>query len=311
MNKKIIVPTLAMLMGAGLVGSISGTVAWYQYSTRAIVSMMGASLGVNRNLQVALGDSAPAEDAWKTEIKTADIMTELGRSKIEMNPTTVVGGYVKNAAVTGAFKGNPRKYVPAPANWNAAAETDVVEFNLWVRAYEDTNGSKVLVDKKLGLFDAKISNPSTNTKSDISSAVRVAISNATDDKHIVLAADSASTTLSGQLDLDNDGQPDKEWGYSEEPGVTLNTLTYGEGTGTTYDLATEAATLFCTEGFDTTTNKDTISGGISLGSTHSGVKLNVKIWLEGWQKLEGSALWDVASYVGSTFFVGFTLASGY
>ena len=310
MNKKIVVPTMAMIMGAGLVGSISGTVAWYQYSTRAIVSMMGSSLGVNRNLQIALGD-APGEDDWKTEIKTADILAELGRASIQMNPTTVAGGYVKNAAVTGDFKANPKKYQVNTDDWFDAATTDYVDFDLWVRAYEDTNGTKTLVSKNLGLLDAKISNPSTNTKSDISEAVRVAISNATDDKHVVLAAKSSSTTLHGQLDLDNDGEADKEYGYSEEPGVTLQTLTYGSGAGTTYDLSTEAATLFCTES-NNANNQDIISGGISLGKTGAaGVKLNVKIWLEGWQELGGSTLWNVANYVGATFFVGFTLASGY
>ena len=196
-------------------------------------------------------------------------------------------------------------------DWFDAATTDYVDFDLWVRAYEDTNGTKTLVSKNLGLLDAKISNPSTNTKSDISEAVRVAISNATDDKHVVLAAKSSSTTLHGELDLDNDGEADKEYGYSEEPGVTLQTLTYGSGAGTTYDLSTEAATLFCTES-NNANNQDIISGGISLGKTGAaGVKLNVKIWLEGWQELGGSTLWNVANYVGATFFVGFTLASGY
>ena len=38
---KVIVPTLAIAIGAAIAGSISGTVAWYQYSTRVNVAYLG------------------------------------------------------------------------------------------------------------------------------------------------------------------------------------------------------------------------------------------------------------------------------
>ena len=40
-KKNIIIPALMMAVGLGLVGSISGTVAWYQYSTRVNVAYLG------------------------------------------------------------------------------------------------------------------------------------------------------------------------------------------------------------------------------------------------------------------------------
>ena len=98
MNKRIIVPTLAMIMGAGLVGSISGTVAWYQYSTRAQIGMLGMSIGVDRYLQVAFNDTEPAADSelWKTELKTADVLTFAGRA-LEFKPVTVAAGYAADS----------------------------------------------------------------------------------------------------------------------------------------------------------------------------------------------------------------------
>ena len=74
MNKSIIASALAVTMGAGLVGSISGTVAWYQYSTRATIQMIGLSLGTEKALEIAVAANQPAadSDAWKTESKTVD-----------------------------------------------------------------------------------------------------------------------------------------------------------------------------------------------------------------------------------------------
>ena len=66
-KKKIVVSALAIAMGAALVGSISGSVAWYQYSTRTTASMTATSAGTSRDLQIKLADvSTPAtgEEAY-------------------------------------------------------------------------------------------------------------------------------------------------------------------------------------------------------------------------------------------------------
>ena len=324
MNKKIIVPTLAMIMGAGLVGSISGTVAWYQYSTRATIQMLGASLGVDRNLQVAITDAsateAPAADdttAWKTEIKTNDIKTALSWSKVELQPATPDAAYVKNEAFGAGvkFRTNPKKYQENVTTWREAGATDVASFKLWVRAYENETETLNLVSKKLGLLDLTIKKDATDTtKQDLSGAIRVAITNVTDDKTAIFAKGSSSTVLHGNLDLDNDGVADKEYGYDEDPSLAepLKTLDYGidGGTGTTYNLGSDA--VLCTEG-SLANGKDTITGGLDLGSTSTSapIALKVTIWVEGWHSLGGSTLWSVKDYANAKFFLGMTIASGY
>ena len=86
LNKKIIVPALSLLAGASLVGSVSGTIAWYQYSTRANVSYIGSSAGVIGNLQIRLPNGE-----WGTQIQTDDVLDYLSTEGIygsEVEPVT-------------------------------------------------------------------------------------------------------------------------------------------------------------------------------------------------------------------------------
>ena len=327
MNKRIIVSALAVTMGAGLVGSISGTVAWYQYSTRATVQMMGVSMGVARNLQVAVTaadvDTAPADDsAWKSELKTADLLAVLGGTDFEFEPITTSAAYVKNAGLDGlSFKSNPIKYKTATADWVNAKATAKVSYNLWVRAAEkDGDGVITQVAKEIGLIDAKISNIAPSGKEDISSAVRVAFETESNGNAII-SKDAPSTNLYGPLDLDDIPGNDKAPYYSEAGETAGDDLVYGlpATVGTTYSLAASAdtAALYAVEQAGTGANAGeyVLKGGIDLGATtaSAAAKIKVTIWLEGWQKLgdPAAAVWDVEDYVGSKFFVGFQIGSGY
>ncbi len=331
MNKKITASVLAMTMGAGLVGSISGTVAWYQYSTRAQLGMLGASIGVDKNLEInvtaANVDEAPAKnDAnWTNEINSATLASRLNRT-FDFNPITTDAEYAKNGSFGSInFRGNPIQYKTNPTQWVAATADDYVEFKVWVRAIErDGSDEKIAnpdyVAKQLGLYDATIKHVANGTKKDISSAVRVQITAGTN--YAVMAKDSDATDLYGPLDLDNVPGNDKAFHYSdiEEAGADL---VYGlDGKqGATYNLEDEArgGDLLCDDPIsETGTNagKLVVKGGLNLGATTTSApaSFKVKIWLEGWAKLgtsgSESAMWATKDYVGSKFFVGLTVASG-
>ena len=95
LNKKMTIPAFALLAAASLVGSISGTIAWYQYSTRANVSYIGASAGTYGNLQVRL-----AGGEWGTQIRTQDVLDYLETNSIGQNPEPVTPGALgKNSAL--------------------------------------------------------------------------------------------------------------------------------------------------------------------------------------------------------------------
>lgn len=78
LNKKIIAPALTLLAGASLAGSVTGTIAWYQYSTRANVSYIGSSAGVIGNLQVKL--ATDDDSKWGPQVRTEDVLDYLRTS---------------------------------------------------------------------------------------------------------------------------------------------------------------------------------------------------------------------------------------
>lgn len=320
MNKKITASILAMTMGAGLLGSISGTVAWYQYSTRAQIGMLGMSIGTEKKLEVALSATQPADDStlWKTELKTADVIAYAGRD-LNFKPITVAAGYAKDANFgTVAFKSNPIKGLIDPAKWTNAAATDYLKLKVWVRSVEtNAAGNNYFLAKELGLSDVKIASQSVTGKLDVSNAVRIAID--ADSEHAVIAKTSASTDLYGPLALGNGVDNDTNKVYDEDPEATSPTeLTYGTdgAKGLTYNLSdtTDKASLLCGERAATADeSKYAIVGGLNLGATtvSQPASFNVTIWLEGWQKLvNDKATWKAADYSGSKFFVGFEVASG-
>ena len=67
-KNRIIVPALSLLVGITLAGSISGTIAWYQYSTRANAAYLGMSGGTTGNLQLRLDGGE-----WLTRLTKNDI----------------------------------------------------------------------------------------------------------------------------------------------------------------------------------------------------------------------------------------------
>ena len=134
-SKKIIVSTLALVMGAALAGSISGTVAWYQYSTRVTVGMSGTSAGTSRSLQIASELSAP---------KASDNLTDAHwgynvapASKNAVAPTTVLfdDGIIVDFASHPVYQ-----YFN---EWNEAEEEDYFQYDLYLQNL-DLKGDKRL-----------------------------------------------------------------------------------------------------------------------------------------------------------------------
>ena len=75
---KVAVTMMTVALGAGVVGSISGTVAWFQYSTRSTVAFTGTSTHCTENLQVRLYDSTQtAEAGWASDLNAETIAAAL------------------------------------------------------------------------------------------------------------------------------------------------------------------------------------------------------------------------------------------
>ena len=82
-SKKLIVSALSTTMGVSLVGAISGTVAWYQYSTRSTVSYVGTSVATSENLLVSLTENG----TYHNDIGHSEVASAL-QSHTELAPVT-------------------------------------------------------------------------------------------------------------------------------------------------------------------------------------------------------------------------------
>ena len=69
---------MTVALGAGVVGSISGTVAWFQYSTRSTVAFTGTSAHCTENLQIRLVKAGQGDDeGWQSDLTSAMVKAAL------------------------------------------------------------------------------------------------------------------------------------------------------------------------------------------------------------------------------------------
>ena len=281
--KKIIVSTLALAMGAGLAGSISGSVAWYQYSTRASASIAGTSAGTTRELQIC--DTADGTYAQHVDI-----------AERTFKPTSASIG--NNGALT--FYQHPI-YKNATLTELTNTAGYVQEYTFYFKCVDNVNGTPGNVAKPVYLTSINIVDVSSgqNDDKDISKAVRVAINGE------VLSLDGGTTTTHGPLNLNGnkDGQGhdimDKN-GYdtNDAEGTEIDYIngtsqsysstkvansTTVVNTNDPYHFATTDSTELSTKVLTNTKNTDTASDPVTI-----------KVWLEGWEELDDSSLWGAA-----------------
>lgn len=272
-NKKLIVSSLASAMGLSIVGAITGTVAWYQYSTRSTFAMVGVSAKTAANLQIKVGDGA-----YKTDLSVADINTYLTSQSKNANLSPITSGeQAKDAALTG-LKAHPLYKVFDDQYWGAAAAEAYVQFPLTLKWSGQVEGvAQDASGKKIWLNDLLIEEKATTGKGDLSSAVRVHLA-ATN--NMLLSNAGEDLNVYGNLDLNRDGVLDSS-------SVTWNDFQTGSATAygadgkvqEAYDIAHVQPTIG---------NDGNPADGIELGETNASGELavTVTIWLEGWQTLE-------------------------
>ena len=306
-NKKIIVSTLALAMGAALAGSISGSVAWYQYSTRATAQMSGTSAGSARNLQIS-SDAAAANDidnaAWGYNVKPA------AKAAVEPVAPTIADGVL----VDDGFYSHPvYQYFNS---WNSAANSNYFQYDLYLQAIDEDNAREGL-DVYLTGYQLYVE----DDDADLLNAIRVELVPYTYDGSAwekgtakILSYAGGTTYLSDYLDLNNNGKMDRDGfaaddsegdikaykanipveGHSGDSGANLftdaactqaapNPLTadgtYYKSSTASYDSVT----------FDSVKANDADPYnivGTALTSTpnaeEKATKISVKVWLEGW-----------------------------
>ena len=264
---RIVVPTLAICLGAALAGSISGTVAWYQYSTRVSAAYLGTSAGTAGNLKLRIKGT----NNWVNSLTKDDIATYLSDNSLGQNIIPITAGNMTEDSALNKFYKNPIRSLEASApydggSWLEADTTMYVQIPLELCFVELDNNKVNDVDKAYLQKDVYISdlliqedyqnNANQNDlKKDLSSAVRVHISSYRDDDDSQNHADSSLDRLisknggtiltKGYLDLDGVDGDDTvttgsdagaKYGFGEN--TQSQKVVYGQGVQTAYKAAT-------------------------------------------------------------------------
>ena len=244
---KIVIPTLAICLGAALAGSISGTVAWYQYSTRASTAYLGTSAGTSGNLKLRISGT----DDWVTNLTKENIedyfKDENGKSKLNLAPITSgnmgasdaldkIGGEGEDKDLPKFYKNPIRSMSEKDADYSKGwivadnnmyfqlpLELCYIEYD-GVKEGEGENAKdEKYIDKDVYLSDLLIQQDYQNAaleKHDLSNAIRVHFSSSFEEadeneqmaaKNInkLVSKNGGSILTSGNLDLDGDGLLDE------------------------------------------------------------------------------------------------------
>lgn len=300
---------LSSARGLAFIGSIGGTIAWYQYSTLATAAVSGSSAKCTENLQVAVGTGEGL--TFKSSLTTNDIANYLKTTRAEADQETVTvlkpvtaGNQERNAELNG-LKSNPVYQHGPYTDWEDAVNTDYVTFPLTFRVLDiDGNSGNTLLnrDSKLGLSDITIEGKDVDGneaegKTDISSAIRVHFSSkdGTADVNRLVSKAGGENVTHGHLDLNGDGADDTMAKYEWDN----NSTAIDYGSAGSKETSYSAAEMSTKDGIDYTNYIGVIPANQTL-------TVNVTIFREGWQVLEGSttAIWDATKVIGANYRVG-------
>ncbi len=304
---KIIIPAAMLAVGVALVGSVSSTLAWYQYSTKAQAAYIGTSAGVSENLQIQNKNGDWVSNLSSSDI--ADLMeTGVGSELTPISPAIEGNLDATSALPNGGFYNSVETGVGGVETYGdrRANNKNYVEFTLKIRYlktnYANPSDPYGYANKALKLVDLTILDGSTNA--DLYKAVRVHISSASGNYLFMKDSttnETVETATYGKLDTDSRDGLDTGWAYEWESSPEI---VYGK------------------DGSIQTAYNSNYSAGLNKqigelpASNENGLAVKVTIWLEGWQKLSGvptgnaeassgsSAMWDPTVYANKQFKVG-------
>ena len=306
---KIIIPAAMLAVGVALVGSVSSTLAWYQYSTKAQAAFIGTSVGKSENLEIKTVDGENVK--WKSNVTAAEVNALAGitnSNKKELIPITT-GQLGADEALPAQFYSGIETGIPGYGELgheHIATNKNYVQFTLNIR-YKKIEANAEYLKKSLKLIDLTIVDESGY---DLSEAVRVHFAAAgSTPKYNLFAKNSSSdaqivTATGGKLDTDSDGALDKELKYEFDTNPAQEVV---------YGVADSTQTAL-------NANVDDFKPeiGILPAGNEDGLAVTVTIWIEGWTKLQKfptdtvndngnparAAIWDPTIYSNAVFNVG-------
>lgn len=320
---KLAVTMMTVALGAGIVGSISGTVAWFQYSTRSTVAYEGAAAHCSENLQIRIrhGDDTGTYK-WEQDLSVAKIKAYLeddaaGNRVNSTQLRPVTSGELNANKVATKFYKNPIYQYASTTTWGEADDqNDYVVIPLELRV-KDVTGSTTdtFLAKKIYISDVTLQGAATQdtgVTTDVSPALRMGVKAgetgaATLTDYATFSKDGADVDVFGALDLNGDGHDDKDGIYSDW--AAGNEIVYGDKDKVAKATGLTKAADDTTVGVANDADPYDIVGK-EIGSTAANKTLSVDlvIYIEGWTKLgtgsAATALWDAGTSVGYKFNAG-------
>ncbi len=264
---KFIVAALITCSIAGLAGSISSTIAWYQYSTRVTAVYLGASAGSKGNLQIRIKGT----EKWVNDLTYFDVANYLAAQNKGQLVTPITSGPMNaddaiktNSNGEKVFYQNPDGGIPTERvgydnqTWKIADDSMYVSIPLELCFESNDVSGHSYLEKDVYISDLLIQGDWRNTqnqnneKEDLSSAVRVHLSsyqsNDQSQGHSatainrLISKDGGTVLTEGYLDLDGDGDLDEyvsgpsgvNYHFGDEDESNRHYTAYGEGTQTSY-----------------------------------------------------------------------------
>lgn len=312
-KRNIIIPAFMLVSGAALVGTVTGTVAWYQYSTRATVAYVGTSVSTTHNLKIKVGDGD-----FKTDLSNKDVATYLASvSNTDTLTPVTTGAMEKNAELPSTLYGNPVYQYEDYSTFKPAEDTDVVILPLTLKLTE-ADGTTAKEGVTVYLADLEMNDSLSTGKTSVLDALRVHL--ASESTKALFAAsdedDDVVTSTHGALDLDGLNGNDKVPGFVyDEDSDSRGECDYGSTlNGTAITAANNKQSAYSNGNLDyyvddsvpTLDNKD---NAINFGTTDSNGELAITmtVFLEGWASLDGKNCWELST-IGAGFQVGVRFA---
>ena len=309
-NKKIIVASLSTVMGLSIVGAITGTVAWYQYSTRSTVSLVGTSTGNSGLLQIS---KTGAANSWVTNLDGSDTGST---NNNKLSPVTFGALKADGSLESDAFT-LPEYGKAGYSDWLKATKgKQYLQYDIYLRSVKiKTNGDEELVARDVYLSDITIADADPTDDRDASGALRVHLDVDGGQKILISKDGTTNLPLFGKLDLDGDTEPDTvPYVFDEHYGEEI---IYGQNEK--YQNADsiddwEAERNPTTGEFEDDTK---VICTTSDDPDADPVKITVTIWLEGWEELtpyaspsEITAIWDITKTADTLINIGLTFDVG-
>lgn len=230
LTRKIIISSLALLSGTALVGSVTGTVAWFQYVTRAQVAYTGTTAHCSKMLQISVddGDDDITNNVWGADILSSQLPTStfppITSGPLEKDAPLepmerIVEGQFEDDGVTpkkvySPFYANPNVRQGLYENWLLATDDSYTQFTILVRVKDVdkkyNSNNPTYLENDVYLTDLTIQDAGDET-TNLSSAIRVhfAIESPNGDKsYMLFAKEATSTNVGGFLDMNNDNKFD-------------------------------------------------------------------------------------------------------